>query len=183
MQCGRPRFDSWVGEIPWRKGTLHTPVNLGFPGGSDDKESACDVGDMGSIPGLGRHPGEGNSYLLQYSCLENSKDRGAWGVPVPGVAKSQTWLSHFHLCQLYLQNTGKLFYNYLWIDMGIIFEGVGRNQAKNIWDHVMKHIDGMMSIPNLFLISRLQQGCPMPLLLIWLYTWKQFLAIYIITLV
>ena len=49
-----------------------------FPGGSDGKESACNVGDPGSIPGLGRYPGEGNGYPLQYCCLENSMDRGAW---------------------------------------------------------------------------------------------------------
>ena len=49
----------------------------GFPGGSDGKESACNVGDLGSIPRLGRFPGEGNGYPLQYLCLENSMDRGA----------------------------------------------------------------------------------------------------------
>ena len=48
-----------------------------FPGGSDGKESACNVGDLGSIPRLGRFPGEGNGYPLQYLCLENSMDRGA----------------------------------------------------------------------------------------------------------
>ena len=50
---------------------------LGFPGGSDGKESACNAGDLGSIPGLGRSPGEGSNYPLQYSCPENSMDRGA----------------------------------------------------------------------------------------------------------
>ena len=50
----------------------------GFPGGSDGKESACNVGDLGSVPGLGRSPGEGNSNPLQYSCLGNPMDRGAW---------------------------------------------------------------------------------------------------------
>ena len=50
---------------------------VGFPGGSNSKESACNAGDSGSIPGLGRSPGEGNGYPLQYSCLENSMDRGA----------------------------------------------------------------------------------------------------------
>ena len=49
-----------------------------FSGGSDSKESACNVGDSGSIPGLGRSPGEGNCNPLQYSCLENSIDRGSW---------------------------------------------------------------------------------------------------------
>ena len=51
---------------------------FGFPGGSDGKEFACSAGDLGSIPGLGRSPGEGNSYSLQYSGLEKSIDRGAW---------------------------------------------------------------------------------------------------------
>ena len=50
----------------------HTHTHRGFPGGSDSKESACNGGDPGSIPGSGRSPGEGNGYLLQYSCLENS---------------------------------------------------------------------------------------------------------------
>ena len=51
---------------------------MGFPGGSDDKESACNAGDVGWIPGLGRSAGEGHGNPLQYSCLENSMDRGAW---------------------------------------------------------------------------------------------------------
>ena len=68
--------------------------NKNFPGGSDGKESACDAGDLGSIPGSRRSPGEGNGYLLPYSCLENSMDRGAW--QVHGVAKSWARLSDFH---------------------------------------------------------------------------------------
>ena len=63
---------------------------MGFPGGSDGKESACNEGDPGSIPGLGRSPGLGNGNPLQYSCLENSMDPGAWGGLVYGVAKSWT---------------------------------------------------------------------------------------------
>ena len=66
------------------------PVRLGFPGGSSGKESACNVGDLGSIPGLGRSPGEGKSYPLQYSDLENSMDS-----IVHGVAKSRARLSDF----------------------------------------------------------------------------------------
>ena len=58
---------------------------MGFPGGSEVKESACNVEDLGSVPGLGRSPGEGNSYLLQYSCLENSMDGGVWLATVHGV--------------------------------------------------------------------------------------------------
>ena len=58
-------------------------------GGLDDKESACNAGDLGLIPGLGRSPGEGDGYPLQYSCLENSMDRGAWQAIIHGVAKRQ----------------------------------------------------------------------------------------------
>ena len=58
---------------------------LGFPGGSDGKESAHNGGDLGSIPGLGRSPGEGNGYPLWYSCLENFMDRGAWWATVHEV--------------------------------------------------------------------------------------------------
>ena len=63
---------------------------LGFPGGSDGKESACHAEDLGSIPGSSRSPGEGNGNPLQYSCLENTMDRGAWWAPVHGDAKSPT---------------------------------------------------------------------------------------------
>ena len=66
---------------------------MGFPGGSDGKESACNVGDLGSIPGLGRSSGEGNGNPLQYSCLKNPMDRGAWQATAHGVTKSQTRLS------------------------------------------------------------------------------------------
>ena len=60
---------------------------LGLPYSSNGKESACDAGDLGSIPGLGRSPGEGNGSPLQYSCLENPMDRGAWRAIVHGVAR------------------------------------------------------------------------------------------------
>ena len=62
----------------------------GFPGGSDGKASACSAGDLGSISESGRSPGEGNGYPLQYSCLENSTDRGAWWATVHGFAESDT---------------------------------------------------------------------------------------------
>ena len=58
------RFNSWVGKIRWRMESLPTPGSLGFPVGSAGKESACHVGDLGSIPGLVQSPGEGNGYLL-----------------------------------------------------------------------------------------------------------------------
>ena len=67
---------------------LHT-----VPCNSDGKESACNTGDSGSIPGSGRSSGEGNGSPLQYSCLENPMDKGAWRATVHGVKKSRTWLS------------------------------------------------------------------------------------------
>ena len=70
-----------------------SPYLRGCPGGSDSKESACNAGDPGSIPGSGRSPGERNNNPLQYSYLENSMDRGAWWAGVLGVTKSQTLLS------------------------------------------------------------------------------------------
>ena len=68
---------------------------MGFPGGSEVKVSVCNMGDPGSIPGLGRSPGEGNGNPLQNSCLENPMDREAWWATVHGVAKSQIRLSDF----------------------------------------------------------------------------------------
>ena len=65
----------------------------GTAGGSAGKESAGTAGDLGSVPGLGRSPGDGNSNPLQYSCLNNYMDRGAWQAIVHGVAKSWTWLT------------------------------------------------------------------------------------------
>ena len=71
--------------LAWR-----IPVEKGFPGTSHGKESACNAGDPGSIPGQGRSLEEGNGKLLQYSCLENPMDRRAWQAKIHGVAKSQT---------------------------------------------------------------------------------------------
>ena len=90
LQCRRPRFNSWVGKIHWRRDRLPTPVFLGFPGGLAGKESTCNVGDLGSIPGLGRSPGEVKGCPFQYSSLDNSMDSIA-----QGVAKSLTRLSDF----------------------------------------------------------------------------------------
>jgi len=67
---------------------------MGFLGGPDGKESVCNAGDPGSIPGLGRSPGEGNGNPLLYSCLENPMDRGSWWGIVHGMAKSWTQLSN-----------------------------------------------------------------------------------------
>ena len=67
---------------------------MGFPGGSDSEEAACNAGDLSSTPGLGISPGEGSGNPLQYSCLENSMDRGTWWATVLEVAKSWTQLSN-----------------------------------------------------------------------------------------
>ena len=64
--------------VLWPKKQLITHTHKGFPGGSEVKVSACNVGDLGLIPGSGRSPGEGNDNPLQYSCLENPMDGGAW---------------------------------------------------------------------------------------------------------
>ena len=68
------RFHSGVREILWRRDRLRTPGFLGFPCVSAGKEAPCSVGDLGLISGLGRFPGEGNSYTRQYSGLENSRE-------------------------------------------------------------------------------------------------------------
>ena len=65
------------------------PINSGFPGGSDDEESASNAGDLGSVPGSGRSTGGGHGNPLQYSNLENPMDRGTWQATVHGVAKTQ----------------------------------------------------------------------------------------------
>ena len=80
-----------------------------IPGVSDSEESVCNAGDLGSIPESGRSPGEGNGYPLQYSCLENSRDRGAWWTAVHGIIKSQTRLSDNTLTMLqwaYIEDQG-----------------------------------------------------------------------------
>ena len=82
--------------MPWRRNRLPTPVFMGFPGGSDGKESTFNAGDLSSAPGLGRSPGKGNGNPLQYSCLEKPVDRGARLGPVRGVTKSRTRLSDSH---------------------------------------------------------------------------------------
>ena len=84
-------------ELLWRDMVFSSFIcgqsKQGIPGGAGSKDSACNSGDPDSIPGSGRSPGEGNSDPLQYSCLENSVDRGAWRARVHGVTKSQTQLS------------------------------------------------------------------------------------------
>ena len=98
----QPWFNSWVRKILWRRDRLPTPVFLGFPGGSAGKESACNAGDLGLISGLGRSPGEGKGYPLQYSGPENSMD-----CIIHGVAKSWIWLSSFHFHHIKKRESSK----------------------------------------------------------------------------
>ena len=86
---------TFVGKVVSLLFNMLSRLVIGFPGGSEDKASACNAGDLGSIPGLGRSPGEANGNPLQYSCLENPMDRGAWWATVHGVSKSRTRLSDF----------------------------------------------------------------------------------------
>ena len=89
-------FESWDGKIHWRSDRLPTPVFLGFPGGSDGKESTCNAGDLGSIPGFKRSPGGGHGNTLQCSCLESPWTEEPGRLQSLGPAKSWThleWLS------------------------------------------------------------------------------------------
>ena len=89
-----PDFEECWEKVLWNNSVgLLTP---GSPCGSAGKESACNAGDLGSIPGLGRSPGEGKGYPLQYSGLESSRD-----CIVHGAAKSQTWMTDFHFTSLH----------------------------------------------------------------------------------
>ena len=88
-----PQMEHTFRKQPRHHRHLGLGPSLSFPSGSDGKESACNTGDPGSIPGLGRSPGEGNGNPLQYACLENPMDRRAWRATVHGVAKSQTQVS------------------------------------------------------------------------------------------
>ena len=81
---------TFVGKVMSQLFNMLSRLVMGFPGGSDGKASAYNVEDLGLIPGSGRSPGEGNGNPLQYSCLENPMDQGAWGATVHGVTKTRT---------------------------------------------------------------------------------------------
>ena len=95
--------------LTWLYHYLYILYIYGFPGGSDSKESACNTGNPGLIPGSGRSPGEGNGNPFQYSCLENPMDRGAWQASVHGHRVGHNWeinqltllLSHTHIYIFY----------------------------------------------------------------------------------
>ena len=96
ITCRNTKWNTSACKILYATDYLKLYIQLVFPGGSDGKASAYNAGDLGSIPGSGRYPEEGNSYPLHHSFLENSMDRRPWWAIVHGVAKSQTWLSNTH---------------------------------------------------------------------------------------
>ena len=84
-------FNPWVAKIPWRRDRLSTGVFMGFSGGSESQESACNAGDSGLIPGLGRSPGGGHGNQHQYSCLEDPHgQRSLVGYGLQGLKESDT---------------------------------------------------------------------------------------------
>ena len=108
LMCRTSLFISWGQRIE-NGGTEHFHyLQSNFSGGSDSKESACNAGDLGSIPGSVRSPGESNGNPAQYSCLENSMDRGVWQAKVHGVAKSDMTeqITHTPLWCSVLPNNG-----------------------------------------------------------------------------
>ena len=86
-------FKQWIFSHIIRTKKIFEDTASFSPGASDDKESACSVGDLGLNIGLGRSPGERNGYPLQYCCRENSMDRGAWWATVHGVTVRQNWVT------------------------------------------------------------------------------------------
>ena len=113
------QFYSWVRKIHWRSDRLPIPIFLGFPCGSAGKESTCNVGDLGPIPGLGRPPREGKDYPLQYSGLENSRE-----YIVRGVTESQTRLNNFHfqVCHRFSPRSKCLLVSWLQLPTAVILE-------------------------------------------------------------
>ena len=102
--CWRNSFPSgFRTEVPIFLLVIGWEFPQGFPSSSDGKESACNAGDTGSIPGLGRSPGEGNGNPLQYSCPKNPMERGAWWATVCGVSKSGTRLNSTFTFRSYRQ--------------------------------------------------------------------------------
>ena len=109
----------WIIRVFWKRvlnhfSSLHSPST--FPGSSDGKASAHNAGDLGSIPGWRRSPGEGKGNPSQYSCLENPTDQGAWWATIHGVAKSRTQLSDFtslqHLTYCLVITDSRIFLNF-----------------------------------------------------------------------
>ena len=128
------RFLSSGGLLSWAYSSYIWDLvisSVRFLGGSDGKESARSAGNPGLISGLGRSPGEGNGYPLQYSCLENSMDRGAWKTTAHGISKSQAWLrdQHFYYF-LYKWESKYLAHNIIVYDVYIQTHIAGKMEWK-----------------------------------------------------
>ena len=110
FNAGDPQFNSWVGKIPWRRDSLPSIVCLGFHGGSDDKESACNMRDLGSIPGLRKSPGGGHGNPFQYSCLENPHGQSSlagyspWGCKESYMTEKLSTARNKPMCQSRFRN-------------------------------------------------------------------------------
>ena len=104
-----------------------------FPGGSDSKESACNVGDPVSIPRSGRSPGEGNGNPLQYSCLENPMDRGAWQAAVHGVSKSWDTIEWLTLEKAMAPHFSTLAWKILWMEEPGGLQSMGSLRVRHDW--------------------------------------------------
>ena len=149
LQCRWPWFYSWIGKDPWRRDSLPIPVFMGFLGGSDGKESICNVGDLGSIPGLGRSPGGGHGNPLQYSCLENlHRQRSPWGHREPDMTEQLSTAQHTgkrhlktevstgyqtHLIHTRLNHNQKQGLNCLILESSLLFSNAWHFQWSLLW--------------------------------------------------
>ena len=121
-----------------------------FPGGSDGKESSCNMGDLSSVPGLGRSPGKGNSSPLQYSGLESPHEQKSRWATVHWVTKSWTWLSDFHFMIIIIfwissmRNCEKLFsvllYTYIILVLSLGLQSWPFTEKKNCFDPVLERL-------------------------------------------
>ena len=119
-----------------------------FPGGSEDKESACKVGDLGSIPGLGRSPGEESGNPLQYSCLENPMDRGAWRSAIHGVTKSRTQLLK-NIASIFQTASTCIFSCVSYTNSGFVFIlTIIILQRKKMWPNDLKYLPRERQLAN-----------------------------------
>ena len=106
LQCRRPQFHSWVRKSPWKRDRLSTPESLSFPDVSDDKESACNVGNLGSVPGLRRSPVRVHSNPFQYYWLEDAHGQRSlvgcspWGCKESDMTQRLSTAQHIDVCML-----------------------------------------------------------------------------------
>ena len=106
LQCRRPQFHSWGRKSSWKRDRLSTPESLSFPYVSDDKESACNVGNLGSVPGLRRSPVRGHGSPFQYYCLEDAHGQRSlvgcspWGCKELDMTQQLSTAQHIDVCML-----------------------------------------------------------------------------------